>query len=279
MGVRGQQGAMGDMGDMGDMGKDGVSCWDLNSDRVCSADEDIDLSGTCDVHDCTAVPVPGPAGPQGATGPQGPAGPTGPQGPQGPQGATGAQGPAGATGAQGPQGATGPMGPIGMTGATGATGARGPTGLTGATGATGMQGPAGPAGATGAAGQQGPQGPKGDQGDQGDPGPVSIASCPADMIQIETPHSTLCWHPGTSGTWTSTDDYCDLHFRARLCTLAQWRTAVCRSLRPNPGRSFLNDVAGTGSYAVVGGCAASDVVALSGTSQVQGPCCLEWQRY
>ena len=71
-------------------------------------------------HNIEYVPLPGPAGINGATGPTGPAGAT--------------------SGMVGPTGSIGPTGPIGPTGQTGGIGPTGPTGP----GFTGPTGPTGP---------------------------------------------------------------------------------------------------------------------------------------
>ena len=135
-------------------------------------------------------PIPGPAGPAGATGPTGPmgpaggagaAGPTGPAGaagaagPTGPAGAAGAAGPTGPTGAAGAAGPTGPAGAAGATGPTGPAGAAGIAGPTGPTGAAGIAGPTGPTGAAGAVGPTGPTGPAGAAGAAGPTGPAGGA--------------------------------------------------------------------------------------------------------
>ena len=90
-GCQGFDGWTGPAGPPGAMGKpgDGTTCWDLDNNGQCGPREDVDDSGTCDIHDC-----PGPAGP---TGPAGPAGPAGPHGADGPS-PVGAEGPAGAVG-------------------------------------------------------------------------------------------------------------------------------------------------------------------------------------
>lgn len=83
-GPEGQMGSPGEPGMVGTVGPSGTSCWDLNMNTVCDADEDVDQSGACDAADCLGAPGPvGPVGPRGLTGPQGPTGPTGPQGPTG----------------------------------------------------------------------------------------------------------------------------------------------------------------------------------------------------
>jgi hypothetical protein len=134
-----------------------IFCWDRDGSSTCDPDEDVDLSGACDVDDC-----------QGATGPAGPTG------------ATGATGSAGASGADGVEGPAGPAGPQGEPGAAGAPGDPGPEGPMGPIGPMGPQGPIGPAGANGAEGAQGPQGPQGDAGAQGPQGDPGTAGAPGD---------------------------------------------------------------------------------------------------
>ena len=61
-------------------GPPGDSCWDLNTNRVGDAAEDVNTDGRVDVADCR--------GPQGPAGGAGPVGPQGPDGPPGRDGAT-----------------------------------------------------------------------------------------------------------------------------------------------------------------------------------------------
>jgi hypothetical protein len=125
----GERGPMGEPGEVGAEGPGGISCWDLDMNRLCDENEDVDDSGACDAADCL-----GPPGPAGGQGPAGPAGERGPVGP------TGAQGLAGPAGERGPVGPTGVQGPVGLAGAQGPPGAAGPVGPPGA---TGPQGPPG----------------------------------------------------------------------------------------------------------------------------------------
>ncbi len=137
-GSSGAQGVQGPTGPTGPQGNDGVSCWDLNQNRVCDlGTEDRNNDTQCNAQDCQGDKGDvGPAGPAGQDGVQGPQGNTGPQGVDGyscwdlnmnhvcdlgtedtdsnaqcdTNDCAGPQGPAGATGAVGPQGAVGPTG-------------------------------------------------------------------------------------------------------------------------------------------------------------------------
>lgn len=180
-------------------GTEGQACWDVNNDRGCSPDEDLNHDGVCNSADCTgatALVRTTPIDPgavcsaggvlvetgvdfdrngvlatsevtssaaicAGEAGAPGPQGPTGATGATGPMGATGPTGPAGATGATG---ATGPQGPAGANGETGAPGPAGPPGLTTAADGGSIVGPAGEAGAPGERGEPGPAGPPGEAG-------------------------------------------------------------------------------------------------------------------
>jgi hypothetical protein len=101
------------------------------------------------------------------------------------------------------------------------------------------------------------------------------------MTRIDLPTKTICWNPGGPQllTWDASDTYCDNNFRAQLCTLGQWRAAVCRAGVSNPGRSWTNQVTGSGSFAFIFGCSGEQVGSLQYNSGLQGPCCLEWPRY
>jgi hypothetical protein len=88
-GPEGQMGSPGEPGAVGTVGPSGTSCWDLNMNRMCDADEDVDQSGACDAADCLGAP--------------GPVGPVGPRGPMGLTGATGSFVTSGCTYVTGPQ--------------------------------------------------------------------------------------------------------------------------------------------------------------------------------
>lgn len=170
-----------------------------------------------------------------------------------------------------------PVPPGGLAPGTviGATGPTGPAGATGPAGPAGQQGPQGIQGAQGAQGSVGPQGP------QGSPGPSAVAACPAGMTPLDLPHSRLCFHSGVPNpaNYDTADQFCFNNFRANVCTVNQWRTAVCRGGVTSPGSSWTSDVAGAGQMAVVATCAASDITSSLVSTQRAGPCCVEWMRY
>jgi hypothetical protein len=137
----GAPGLMGEPGEVGAPGVAGISCWDLDMNRICDPDEDIDQNDACDTADCRSI------------GPQGEAGPPGPPGPPGPSGAPGVQG------ERGLQGVPGVQGERGLQGVPGVQGERGLQGVPGVQGERGLQGPVGPPGSAGATGPAGPPGP------------------------------------------------------------------------------------------------------------------------
>lgn len=78
-GEKGEPGERGLQGEKGDPGPEGLSCWDLNSNRTCDKEtEDKNGDGVCNALDCQ--------GEKGDKGDQGPAGPQGPEGPPGKDG-------------------------------------------------------------------------------------------------------------------------------------------------------------------------------------------------
>lgn len=123
-------------------------------------------------------------------------------------------------------------------------------------------------------------------GPPGPPGPTSVANCPGGMTRIELPHSTLCYHEGNStlSDWDTADGYCFDQFQTGMCTLNQWRAAICRAGAGDPGRSWLADVAGraadgTPAFATISGCTGESVGESSYPTALRGPCCQEWPRY
>jgi hypothetical protein len=122
-------------------------------------------------------------------------------------------------------------------------------------------------------GNEGPPGPP------GPPGPVSIAACPAGMTRIDGAHSTLCYASGTTANWDTAEQFCRAQFAAGLCTLTQWRTAICIAGLPNPGRSWLPDVAGVATLGNVASCSGDGLGTSAYTTTLAGPCCLEWMSY
>lgn len=164
-------------------------------------------------------------------------------------------------------------------------GAQGPTGMTGPAGADGVSVEVSPLDAGIAGCATGGARLVGSNGTvvvcNGVAGPSSVAACPAGMTKVDTAYSTLCFASGSANpsSWDQADAYCDNTYRASLCTHAQWRKAVCQAGLQNPGSSWLIDVAGAGLLATVAGCAGSNVGASSPTTQLRGPCCLEWPKY
>ncbi len=178
-------------------------------------------------------------------------------------------------------------------------GAPGVTGMTGAPGMSGLDGtsvtlnslmvgdvncPAGGTSVTAANGTRficnGLKGEPGDAGAQGPPGPTSIATCPPGMTRVERQYSTICYSAGTSGSFETADSFCATQFHASLCTLSQWRAVVCRVGIANPGRSWLPNSTGVGSFATVLNCSSDSVsTAVSSSNAFVGPCCLEWMKY
>jgi len=108
---------------------------------------------------------------------------------------------------------------------------------------------------------------------------IPAVTCPAGMTKIEQPSSTLCYHAGTTGTWDSASQFCSQSFAAPLCTLVQWRDAVCSAGVPNPGNSWTATPAGTASFATVAGCTGDGVGVSAYNVQRPGPCCLQWMKY
>ncbi len=49
-------GSQGDQGPQGKQGQDGLACWDLDGNRECSYDEDVNEDGVCDALDCQGGP-------------------------------------------------------------------------------------------------------------------------------------------------------------------------------------------------------------------------------
>jgi hypothetical protein len=107
-----------------------------------------------------------------------------------------------------------------------------------------------------------------------------MGRCPDNMFQIDLPFSTLCFGEGVTGTYDEVEQFCEDMFRGRLCSLQQWRIAVCRAEAPDPGRSWLPDVVGGGGvFATISGCSPEEVGEAFYAGQHAGPCCLEWMNY
>lgn len=165
-------------------------------------------------------------------------------------------------GPPGDAGAPGPQGPPGPQGDAGATGPQGPPGI---------QGPPGPQGDAGATGPQGPQGV---------PGPTSVATCPPGMTMVDSAFSRLCFARSVSPmNWDNAANFCSSNFDAPLCTLSQWRAAICYGGLLNPGRTWLPTPTDPATFATVSTCTADSVSAASYTSQFATTCCLEWPKY
>lgn len=108
---------------------------------------------------------------------------------------------------------------------------------------------------------------------------VALASCPAGMTKVSMPGSTLCFAAGATQNWEAADQSCYDNFRSSLCTLAQWRTAVCRAGLPSPGASWTSTPAGTATFTTVAGCTGDAVGIAQYTAQHATVCCLEWMSY
>mgnify|MGYP000054670899 CR=1 FL=1 len=181
-GVDGPTGATGITGVTGLSGGD--RCWDVLHSGACSAGNDANGDGACNITDCAGTVCSSVYNLSVCTGPRGPPGALGPTGATGPTGAAGSvTGPTGSRGCacwnvdclanpslldlqaynvngdgdlnsldclgiSGPTGAGGDPGSIGNKGAAGDTGATGATGATGSTGSTGARGATGTNGTT-----------------------------------------------------------------------------------------------------------------------------------
>lgn len=99
------------------------------------------------------------------------------------------------------------------------------------------------------------------------------------MTTVEDVFSTLCYHAGITATWDTADDSCYSNFHASLCTLRQWRLAICRAGIASPGASWTHDVAGASTFARVSACTSDGVDTAVYTTMLKGPCCLEWMKY
>jgi hypothetical protein len=122
-------------------------------------------------------------------------------------------------------------------------------------------------------------GPAGPIGPPGPAGPTSIASCPSGMTQINLQYSTLCYAVAPQATWDAADQRCFDSFRSGLCSLEQWRMAVCRAGLPNPGRSWTPTPTGTAVFSTVAGCTSDSISSLGASTQQVTTCCIEWMRY
>ena len=99
------------------------------------------------------------------------------------------------------------------------------------------------------------------------------------MVEIQLPYTTLCFAAGSQLTWDGANNQCfDLH-RANMCTLTQWRTAVCNAGVANPGRSWTPVPMGSGTFATVFGCTFDAIAPLNANVALTATCCLEWPVY
>jgi hypothetical protein len=108
---------------------------------------------------------------------------------------------------------------------------------------------------------------------------LAVESCPFGMTRIDMPHSVLCYERGVVGNWEVGDNNCDAQFRARICTLQQWRAVVCRAGVSNPGNSWTDAHVGPATFGTISGCSGDQVDSALYVSQRVAPCCLEWPRY
>lgn len=99
------------------------------------------------------------------------------------------------------------------------------------------------------------------------------------MQRIEFARSTICYEKGIVNSWDNADNNCDTQFRARICTLHQWRAVMCRAGLQSPGRSWTAEGSGT-SFTTISNCSSDSLTTNFYTSQgIIGPCCLEYMKY
>jgi len=104
-------------------------------------------------------------------------------------------------------------------------------------------------------------------------------TCPAGMTSLGMPHATLCYASGPVASWDAASNFCDAQFRARICSVQQWRDVVCGAGLPNPGLSWTDSITGSSSFGVVSGCTLDSITSRSGFQPSATACCLEWPRY
>lgn len=110
-------------------------------------------------------------------------------------------------------------------------------------------------------------------------GPTPPA-CPEGMTRIEQPLSVLCYAKSpTVANWDQAAAYCDSNFRTGLCSVEQWRAAVCYGGVPSPGRSWTDDVSGSTSFGSIAGCTGDAISSSVYTTPLSVTCCAEWPRY
>ena len=100
------------------------------------------------------------------------------------------------------------------------------------------------------------------------------------MQRIEFARSTVCYEKGVIANWDNADTNCDNQFRARICSLQQWRAIVCRAGVQNPGRSWTSETSGAAAFTTIAGCTGDSLSSNFYTTQgIIGPCCLEYMKY
>jgi len=106
-----------------------------------------------------------------------------------------------------------------------------------------------------------------------------VETCPSGMTRIGMPHTTLCYASGPVSSWDQASNFCSDSYRARICSLQQWRDAICRAGVANPGASWTDSITGTASAGVVSGCSGATFSSAQYTSQRVATCSAEWPRY
>jgi hypothetical protein len=106
-----------------------------------------------------------------------------------------------------------------------------------------------------------------------------VAACPTGMTRVALDRSILCFAAASSNTWDTADQFCYQSYRSGICTLAQWRNAVCQAGLPNPGASWTSTPVGIATFATVSGCTGESVGSSAYNNQRIGTCCLEWMKY
>lgn len=119
----------------------------------------------------------------------------------------------------------------------------------------------------------------GAQGPAGNSGPITVAGCPSGMTTIDLAYSTLCYARALSQNWDQANAYCSANFRSGLCSLRQWRAAVCESGITSPGRTWLDVPVTAATYATVQGCTGDSVSTANYSLNLSATCCHEWPKY
>lgn len=108
---------------------------------------------------------------------------------------------------------------------------------------------------------------------------LDVSSCPSGMTRIDMPHAILCFASGPSASWDSASNFCSAQYAARICSLQQWRDAVCQAGVANPGTSWTDAVTGAASFGIVSACSSDGISASSASTPRVTVCCQEWPRY